>query len=84
MNMIKIAIFMHTFTTSRYHPMECLNIDFVGPFPMEDMFTLIHLQDVVLKHAKEATAKEAAQHLLEHFGRFGVPTQLRSDRGSHL
>jgi hypothetical protein len=19
--------------TSRYHPMECLNIDFVGPFP---------------------------------------------------
>jgi hypothetical protein len=67
--------------------MECLNIDFVGPFPDGGyVFTTIDTftRWVELKHAKEATAKEAAQHLLEHFGRFGAPTQLRSDRGSHF
>jgi hypothetical protein len=33
MSMIKIPIHSHPFTTSRYYPMECLNIDFVGPYP---------------------------------------------------
>jgi hypothetical protein len=33
MSMIKIPIHSHPFTTSRYYPMECLNIDYVGPFP---------------------------------------------------
>jgi hypothetical protein len=33
MSMIKIPIHSHPFTTSRYYPMEYLNIDFVGPYP---------------------------------------------------
>ena len=33
MSMIKIPIHAHPLTTSSYYPMECLNIDFVGPFP---------------------------------------------------
>jgi hypothetical protein len=33
MSMIKIPIHAHPFTTSNYYPIECLNIDFVGPFP---------------------------------------------------
>ena len=32
MNMLKIPIHAHGFTTSTYTPMECLNIDFIGPF----------------------------------------------------
>jgi hypothetical protein len=32
---------------------------------------------------KGATAKEAAEHLLQHF-EGSVPTQLRSDRGATL
>jgi transposase InsO family protein len=67
--------------------MECLNIDFVGPYPDKgyvfvaiDTFT----RWVELWHSIDATAKTAAEHLLQHFGRFGAPTQLRSDRGSHF
>ena len=33
MSMLKIPIHADHFTTSTYTPMECLNIDFVGPFP---------------------------------------------------
>ena len=33
MGMLKIPIHSHPFTTSRYYPMECLNIDFIGPYP---------------------------------------------------
>ena len=33
MSMIKVPILTHPFTTSRYYPMECLNIDFIGPYP---------------------------------------------------
>ena len=33
MSMLKVPIHAHGFTTSTYTPMECLNIDFIGPFP---------------------------------------------------
>ena len=33
MSILKIPIHAHHFTTSTYTPLECLNIDFVGPFP---------------------------------------------------
>jgi hypothetical protein len=33
MSQIKIPIHAHPFTTSRYYPMECLNMDYVGPYP---------------------------------------------------
>ena len=33
MSMLKISTHAHGFTTSTYTPMECLNIDFIGPFP---------------------------------------------------
>ena len=32
MNILEIPIHAHGFTTSTYTPMECLNIDFIGPF----------------------------------------------------
>jgi transposase InsO family protein len=31
-----------------------------------------------------ATALEAAKSLYQHFGRYGAPRQIRSDRGSHF
>ena len=31
-----------------------------------------------------ATAQSTAECLLQHFGRFGSPRQLRSDRGPHF
>jgi transposase InsO family protein len=87
MSMIKIPIHTHPFTTSRYYPMECLNIDFVGPYP-DGGYVFVAIcaftRWVELWWSANATAIEAARHLLEHFGRFGAPTQLRSDNGSHF
>ena len=87
MSMLKIPLHAHGFTTSTYTPMECLNVDFVGPFPdggyifvIIDTFT----RWVELFHTIDATAFSAAKCLFQHFGRFGAPYQLRSDNGPHF
>ena len=84
MSMIKIPIHAHGFSTSTYTPMECLNIDFIGPFS-DGGYVLVIIDTftrwVELFHTKEATAASAANCLLQHFGRFGAPLQLRSDNG---
>ena len=33
MSAVKNPVISYTYTTSTYKPMECLNIDFIGPFP---------------------------------------------------
>jgi transposase InsO family protein len=75
------------FTVSRYEPMECLNIDSIGPMPDEwymlviiDCFTRF----IELYAVPNTTALEAARCLLEHFGRYGCPAQIRSDRGTQF
>ena len=84
MSKMKIPIHAHGFTTSTYTPMECLNVDFIGPFPdrgyilvIDDTFT----RWVELYATSDATALSAANCLLLYFGRFGAPHQLRSDNG---
>ena len=87
MNMLKIPIHAHGFTTSTYTPMECLNIDFIGPFPDQGYILVIvctFTRWVELYHTIDATAISAAECLLKHFGRFGAPHQLRSDNGPHF
>jgi transposase InsO family protein len=85
--MLKIPIHAHGFSTSTYTPMECLNIDFVGPFP-DGGYVLVIIDTftrwVELFHTKDASALSTAQCLLQHFGRFGAPLQLRSDNGPHF
>ena len=83
----RLPIHPHPFTTSSYYPMECSNIDFVGPFPdgghilvIIDTFT----RWTKLYHTTDSTALSAAQCLIQHFGRFGAPHQLRSDNGPHF
>ena len=87
MSLLKIPIHAHGFSTSTYTPMECLNVDFIGPFPdggyifvIVDTFT----RWVELFHTVDATAMSAAKCLFQHFGRFGAPCQLRSDNGPHF
>lgn len=67
--------------------MECINIDFIGPFPdkgyilvMIDTFTRF----VELTATPDATAKSACTALIEHIGRYGAPRILRSDNGPHF
>jgi transposase InsO family protein len=74
-------------TTSTYRPMECFNIDFIGPYP--DQGYVLNIIDtftrwVELYAVPNATAEEACKCLLIHFGRFGSPTIIRSDKGSHF
>ena len=87
MCVLKTPIHGHPFTTSTYEPMIRLNIDFVGPFSdggyiltIIDTFT----RWVELYVCESADAQEAARCLFEHFGRFGAPSQILSDRGSHF
>ena len=86
MNMLKIPIHAHGFTTSTYPPMECL-INFIGPFPDQGYILVIvdtFTRWVELYHTTDAAALSAAECLLKHFGRFGAPHQLRSDNGPHF
>jgi hypothetical protein len=87
MSQLKIPIHAAPFSASTLGPMECLNIDFIGPYP--DGGYILNIIDtftrwVELYCVQAADAHNAAVSLLSHFGRFGCPTQLRSDRGSHF
>ena len=87
MNMSKILIHAHGFTTSTYTPMECFNIDFIGPFPDQRYILVIvdtFTRWVKLYHTTDATALSAVECLLKHFGRYGAPHQLRSDNSPHF
>lgn len=77
----------HPFTTSTNIPMHCLNIDFIGPFPDGGyILTIIctFTRWVELYKTSDATALAAARCLVQHFGRFGAPAQIRSDNGPHF
>jgi transposase InsO family protein len=87
MSQIKVPITAYKYTLSTYRPMECLNIDFIGPYP--DKGFVLNIIDtftrwVELYVVPNATAEEACKCLLVHFGRFGSPTDIRSDKGQHF
>jgi transposase InsO family protein len=87
MSVLKVPIHGHPFTTSTYQPMVRLNIDFVGPF--EDGGYILTIVDTFTRWVElficdQANALEAGRCLFEHFGRFGAPSQILSDRGSHF
>ena len=67
--------------------MQCLNMDFIGPYPDKGYVLVIICTStrwVELYPVPEATAKAACNALLKHFGRYSAPTVLRSDNGSHF
>ena len=87
MSMLKIPIHAHGFTTSTYTPMECLSLDFIGPFPDRGYIFVIvctFTRWVELYLTTDATAFSAAECLIKHLGRFGAPRQLRSDNRPHF
>jgi Integrase core domain len=83
----KIPINAYKYTTSTYRPMECIKIDFIGPY-LDKGYVLNFIGTftrwIELYPVREATAERAANCILQHFGRYGSPTKIRSDKGSHF
>jgi hypothetical protein len=84
-------IFTTPFTTAAMDSMSTLNVDSIGPNPPDkdgntyilviiDCFT----RYVELYALKDLTAETACHCLLQHIGRYGAPTKLRSDNGSQF
>jgi hypothetical protein len=87
MSMIKIPVHIHKYTTSTYRPFDTINIDYVGPYP-DNGYVLVMICSftrwVELYWCSNDTAHCACESLLQFFGRFGAPSMIRSDRGSHF
>ena len=91
MSFIRTPIHAHPFTRATYNPMEVLSIDTDGPLP-EDIYGNKYILVVIdnftrwleLYPMKDTTALSAARALIAHFGRFGIPDQIRSDKGSQF
>ena len=67
--------------------MQCLNIDFIGPFPDKGYILVIvctFTRWVELYGTADATALSTAEYLLQYSGRFSASRQLRSDNGPHF
>ena len=77
----------YRYTISTYEPMECLNIDFIGPFP-DKGYILVMIGTfswfLELYATPDATTKSVYKALVEHVGRYGSPWILRSDNGPHF
>lgn len=78
-------------TTSVNAPFEQLSIDYIGPLPMDDQnnkYVLVAIDSftrfIELRATPAPTAQAAASFLLELFGRYGAPSVLRSDQGTHF
>ena len=88
---IKVPIQCYPFTTATYEPMECINIDSIGPLP-EDADGHKHILVVIdcftrfleLYPLKSTDSNEAAAKLINHAGRYGFPDRIRSDQGTQF
>ena len=79
------------FTNATLEPMDTLNIDTIGPVPLDqfgncyilviiDCFTRF----VELYAIPDTTATSAARCILQHIGRYGAPLKIRTDQGSQF
>jgi len=86
---IKIPIKARKYTLSASGLlMNDLNGDFIGPFTVDDegymyIFVIIDCFSrwIELYATRTTTAKEAAECLIQHYGRFGVASFFRTDNG---
>ena len=75
MSQIKIPIYTHRYTTSTYAPFERLNIDTMGPFPVDDFGNeyVIVIRDtftraIGLYAARDTSATAAAKAIMQFVG----------------
>ena len=86
----KFAIFTKPFSLATYSPIVRPNIDFVGPINIDnDSGNILVIIDtfskwVELYACEYATAKAAADSLLQLLGRYEAPSKILPDIGSHF
>lgn len=91
MNYLRIPIHTHPYTTAAYEPMRVINVDSIGPFSVDDnnnTYILVIIDCftrwIELYAIPDLSGVTAAKALLNHIGRFGCPSILRSDNGTQF
>jgi ribosomal protein L21E len=91
MSYLKVPIVARRFTTTAPGPMEILNMDYLGPFPVDEygntqVLTIVDTfsRAVGLYAVPTLEAKHTARMLVRHIGIFGCPSMIVSDRGTHF
>ena len=91
MSFIKIPVQTNPFTTASYEPHQRLNIDTIGPVEKDkdgNVYILVIIDTftrwIELYPTKTVAAEECVEKLLQHFGRFGTPTELLTDNGTQF
>ena len=88
MSRLKVPIRTHPFTCASYNPFEVIHLDHIGPLKKDDhgyeyILVLIDAFSrwIELFPTKSTTALETATCVFQHFGRFGAPEVVHTDRG---
>ncbi len=91
MSRLHIQIKTHSFTCASYNPFEVLHLGHIGPLRADvngSMFILVIIDAfsrwVELYPTKTTTAAETASCIFQHFGRFGTPEVVHTDRVEEL
>lgn len=79
------------YVRSSAYPFQRINIDYIGPFPSSEngnTYTITIIDTfsrwIELIPTKTCDSKSVALALINYIGRYGIPSILQSDRGSHF
>jgi hypothetical protein len=89
MSRVHIQIKTQPFTCASYNPFEVIHLDHIGPLKVDDkghQYILVLIDAfsrwVELFPTTSVSAYETASCLFQHFGRFGTPAAIHTDRGT--
>ncbi len=91
MSYLKTPVQTNPFTTAAYAPMERQNWDSIGPLTLEDG-TIVHILVAIccftrwteLWVTQDVTMESVKLPILEHWSRFGQPSQILTDNGTQF
>ena len=89
MSQLRIPIITRRFTCASYYPFEVIHLDHIGPLPADEhgnKFILVLIDAfstwVELFPSKTTNTLESASCMIHHFGCFGTPEVVHTDRGT--
>ena len=91
MDTMQLPIHIAPYNVSRYYPMDRLNIDSIGPLPIDgggNVYILVIIdvfsRFVELYAIPDLTALTTAKAIIQHIGRYGAPEEILTDNGSQF